>query len=74
MNESSAKDSYSTYASDMESSTRLLTPSVEHWRKINEKIRSRIPSEDQSDVSTEPENMNDSFTRLVFWGLREIKI
>lgn len=65
MNESSAHDSYSTFASDMDVSTRLLTPSVEHWKKINEKIRMRIPSE-QSDVSSEPDaNLNDSFTRFV---------
>lgn len=63
LHDSSAQDSYSTFASDMDVSTRLLTPSVEHWRKINDKIRKRIPSE-MSDASTDADLMNDSFTRL----------
>ena len=63
LHDSSAQDSYSTFASDMDVSTRLLTPSVEHWRKINDKIRKRIPSE-MSDASTDADPMNDSFTRL----------
>ena len=64
LHDSSAQDSYSTFASDMDVSTRLLTPSVEHWKKINEKIRKRIPSE-MSDASTDADPMNDSFTRFV---------
>jgi len=62
MNESSAHESYSTFASDIDVTPSLLTPSVEHWKKINEKVRTRIPSE-LSDLSSEPENINDSFTR-----------
>merc|ERR1711937_492574 len=64
LHDSSAQDSYSTFASDMDVSTRLLTPSVEHWRKINDKIRKRIPSE-MSDASTDADSMNDSFTRFM---------
>ena len=65
MNESSAHDSYSTFASDVDASmSRLLTPSVGHWKKINEKIRTRIPSH-ESDISSVDDNLNDSFTRFI---------